>query len=63
MDWDEPKAAKSAAGPQIGEALDTLSLAELEARVTTLEGEIERVKAEIARKRAHEAAAAAIFKS
>ena len=61
MDWDDltptpkPKAA-------IGESLDTLSVDELEARVTAFAAEIERVKAELARKRAHESAAAALFK-
>lgn len=62
MDWDEPVAKKTAA-VTIGEPLATLSIAELETRVVTLNAEIERVKAEIVRKKAHEAAASALFKS
>ncbi len=61
MDWEEPVAKKT--GVALGEPLASLSLGELEARIAALNSEIERVKAEIAKKRAHEAAAAAIFKS
>lgn len=61
MDWDEAK-QKMAKGAQVGENLDTLSIADLEARITAFEAEIERVRAEITRKKAHEAAAANIFK-
>lgn len=61
MDWDDarptpPKAAS------IGENLETLSVAELEARIAAFTAEIERVNAELARKRAHENAAEALFK-
>ena len=61
MDWDEirPKPQKSLT---IGEDLSTLSVAELEARIKSLEGEIERVKAELDAKRRHEAAASSLFK-
>jgi uncharacterized small protein (DUF1192 family) len=61
MDWDElkPKAPK---GITLGESLESLSVAELDARIVFLEQEIERVRAELAAKKAHEAAAAAIFK-
>ena len=61
MDWEEPKrpAGKAIA---VGESLETLSIAELEARITALMAEIERVNREIAAKKAHEAAAAAVFK-
>lgn len=61
MDWDDvvPKAKPTVA---IGEALAALSLSELEARIAALEGEIERVRVEIAKKQSHEAAAAALFK-
>lgn len=61
MDWDEarPKPAKSAS---LGDSLETLSVAELEQRISDFAAEIERVKAELARKRAHENAAAALFK-
>jgi len=46
----------------VGEPLGSLSIAELEARITALTGEIDRVRQELAVKRAHEAAAAAVFK-
>lgn len=61
MDWDEVK-PKPRKGIEIGESLETLSLAELDARLAALEAEIVRVRAEIARKKAHEAAAASLFK-
>lgn len=61
MDWDEVR-PKPAAGITVGETLETLSIAELEARVAALQAEIERVEGEIARKRAHEAAAGQLFK-
>lgn len=61
MDWDDtkPTPPKSAS---IGDNLETLSVAELEERIQAFAAEIERVKAELARKRAHESAAAALFK-
>jgi uncharacterized small protein (DUF1192 family) len=61
MDWDDlkPKAAKTVT---VGEDLKTLSVAELDARIVALAGEIERVKAELQAKKAHEAEASAIFK-
>jgi uncharacterized small protein (DUF1192 family) len=61
MDWDEPKrpAVKAIA---VGESLETLSIAELESRVAALTAEIDRVRKEIETKKAHEAAAAAVFK-
>ena len=43
-------------------ALEHLSVGELEARIAALHQEIERVQGELAAKKAHEAAAAAIFK-
>jgi len=60
MDWDEARPKPAAT---IGEPLGTLSVGELEARIAALEGEIVRVREELARKRAHEAAASALFKS
>lgn len=60
MDWDEARPKPAA---QIGEPLATLSVAELEARIAALEAEIVRVRDELKRKKAHEAAAAALFKS
>lgn len=61
MDWDEVR-PKATSGVQLGENLETLSVAELEARIAALHAEIERVRAELDKKRAHEAAASAIFK-
>lgn len=60
MDWDEARPKPQAA---IGDALGTLSVKELEHRIAVLEAEIARVKEELVRKKAHEAAAAALFKS
>jgi len=61
MDWDELK-PRPQAGITLGESLETLSVSELEARITALEQEIERVRDNLGRKKAHEAAAATIFK-
>jgi uncharacterized small protein (DUF1192 family) len=60
MDWDELKKPPKAV--TVGEDLKTLSVAELEARIVTFTAEIERVKTELQAKKAHEAAAAALFK-
>ena len=61
MDWDDARPAppKSAS---IGENLETRSVAGLEQRIEAFTAEIERVKAELAKKRAHESAAAALFR-
>ena len=61
MDWDELK-PKPVKGITLGEPLESLSIGELEARIAALEAEIERVKDNVVRKRAHEAAADAVFK-
>lgn len=61
MDWDEPK-QPTTRGMTLGESLETLSIAELEVRIAALNREIERVRKEIEAKKAHEAAAAAVFK-
>jgi uncharacterized small protein (DUF1192 family) len=61
MDWDEAQRSPARA-VVVGEALGNLSIAELEARIVALTGEIERVREELAARRAHEAAAAAVFK-
>jgi len=61
MDWDEVR-PKPKPGTAIGENLETLSVAELEARILELEREIARVKAELEKKRRHEDAASALFK-
>jgi uncharacterized small protein (DUF1192 family) len=61
MDWDEQRPAPRKA-ITVGEPLGSLSIAELEARIAALTEEIERVRQEMAAKRTHEAAAAAVFK-
>jgi uncharacterized small protein (DUF1192 family) len=61
MDWDELK-PKPPKGVTLGENLESLSVAELQARIAALHEEIGRVEAELAAKKAHEAAAASIFK-
>lgn len=62
MDWSEDE-KKPAPGPAIGENLETLSVAELDARLAMLEAEMKRVAQERDRKRTHEQAAAKLFKS
>lgn len=62
MDWDDILKPKVVKAVTVGEDLKTLSVAELEARIAVLKEEIARVEAEIAAKRKHEAAAAALFK-
>jgi uncharacterized small protein (DUF1192 family) len=47
----------------VGEALDAISIAELQQRIVAFEGEIARLKAEIAKKQASKVAADAFFKS
>ncbi len=47
----------------IGEPLDSVSIAELQLRITAFQDEIERLKADIAKKQASKAAADAFFKS
>ena len=58
-DDDQPKPKK---GITLGEELGSLSVAELEARVSALSEEIKRVERELKAKKAHEAAAASLFK-
>ncbi|MFT5511590.1 MAG: uncharacterized small protein (DUF1192 family) [Hyphomicrobiaceae bacterium] len=64
MDWDEARKPPTA-GEQVGvgDVLERHSVGELEQRIKTLESEIERVRAELESKRAHEARAASIFKT
>lgn len=61
MDWEDVR--PKATGISVGETLEKLSVAELEARIASLRTEIERVSAELTKKKAHEAAASALFKS
>jgi len=62
MDWDDLQPQKAAKVVTLGETLETLSVAELEGRIAALEEEVGRVEAELNKKRAHEAAANALFK-
>lgn len=62
MDWDEVR-APAVKAVTLGEPLDALALAELEARISAFEAEIARVRAEIEKKRSHAAAADRFFKS
>ena len=59
MDWDDVRPVKAITP---GEDLSNMSIGELEARVAALETETGRVKTEIAKKKAHESAAAELFK-
>lgn len=61
MDWDEPKSKQQPTSHTVGEPLDKLSKDELHTRLQSLETEVSRLKAEIERKKAHEAAAAELF--
>lgn len=61
MDWDELK-PKPKPVVAIGDDLTTMSVAELDARIQALIAEIERVKGEIATKKARNAAADSLFK-
>jgi uncharacterized small protein (DUF1192 family) len=62
MDWEDVRPTPKPVAA-VGDNLATLSVGELEDRIRAFECEIERVRAELAKKRAHEAAAAALFKS
>jgi uncharacterized small protein (DUF1192 family) len=61
MDWDELKPAPARA-IAVGDDLRMLSVSELEARIGALTREIDRVRGELLAKKAHEAAAEAVFK-
>lgn len=63
MDWDDVRPKPPAASVAIGQDLSGLGIAELELRIAALKDEIARVEQELAKKRAHEAAASALFKS
>jgi uncharacterized small protein (DUF1192 family) len=62
MDRDDMR-PKPKPAMTVGEPLAQLAIAELEARNVALHQEIERVETELKTKRAHESAAAALFKS
>ncbi len=59
--WDDDK-PKPKPVITVGETLDPIAIADLEARVAALEAEILRTRAEIDRKKKHQAAAAGLFK-
>jgi uncharacterized small protein (DUF1192 family) len=61
MDPDD--APKKPANMVIGENLDAISVAELEQRIEALDSEINRLRAEIAKKQASRSAADAFFRS
>ncbi|HUS96012.1 MAG TPA: DUF1192 domain-containing protein [Hyphomicrobiaceae bacterium] len=61
MDWDDVQ-PKSGNKVVVGANLERLSVDELAARIVQLSDEIERVEAELKRKRDHELRAAGLFK-
>lgn len=61
MDWDEVR-PKPGSTITVGEPLHQLSVGDLEERLIALREEISRVEQELAKKRAHEQAASALFK-
>lgn len=63
MDLDEMLKPRKPAGPAIGESLAALSLDDLAARLALLEGERQRVEAEIAARKASRQAAESFFKA
>ncbi|MEO1793523.1 MAG: DUF1192 domain-containing protein [Pseudomonadota bacterium] len=60
---DDSAPAKTPAGHVVGENLETLSVAELEARLTALKAEIVRIETERDRKMKHADDVASVFKS
>ena len=62
MDWDDLKPNPPRAAT-LGESLEAFSVAELQARLLALQAEVSRVEAELAARKAHEAAAAQLFKT
>jgi uncharacterized small protein (DUF1192 family) len=63
MDLDDLMKPKKPAGAMIGENLELLSIAELEARLAALTVERSRVEAEIVARKSSRAAAEGFFKS
>ncbi len=59
---DEEDAPRRPSGVALGESLDALSLAEIDARIAALREEIARLEAARAKKQAASAAADAFFK-
>ena len=64
VDGDEPRArADDALKAVVTQDLDPLSVAELEARIVLLEGEVARVRAKMQFAVSHKASAESLFKS
>jgi uncharacterized small protein (DUF1192 family) len=63
MDWDDVQPNQQKAVATLGEDLQRLSVADLEARIGQLKAEIVRVDSALAAKRAQAAAAANLFRS
>lgn len=61
MDWDENIPKKPSSRHSIGEPLENLAIRELELRIKALEDEINRVKDELLKKKAHNAVANSLF--
>ncbi len=62
MDWDDVRPA-TGGDIIVGENLERLSVGELKARIAALESEVQRVRGELEKKRAHGEEALALFKS
>lgn len=62
MDWDEPQKQPSSA-VTLGQDLSTLSIEDLEERITALEREAGRCREAIVKKQAQREAAHNVFKS
>ena len=63
MAGDDEERLRKAMAHELGQDLSMLSVEELTARLALLRGEIERLEAAVAAKRASRDAAASIFKS
>ena len=61
--FDDDDRPKKPTGIVIGEDLSTISIEELEERITLLESEISRLRAEIVSKQSTKASAESFFKS
>ena len=62
MDWDDVR-PKPESRVTLGDNLTALSVADLKHRMAACESEIDRLRAEITKRQAHEQAASQIFKS
>lgn len=60
--WDDDDKPRKAPAHQIGQPLDTLSLADLDERIAMLRAEIARIEAARAAKEAAQSSADAFFK-